>query len=163
MEPYPFDPVRDGYPSFALLFEWDVRVPDSKRTTLSYLLLLGLPAYNWNEAVLSLRAVRYGMRRSPDVEAEVTTMFHAMPWRTHLVAATCVALGVNNEKIINTLWQTFDNVIWVAPQLAAAAFLQDPLFEERARARIMNDYERQYSKALAALVGLCRLLPAPQT
>ena len=64
--------------------------------------------------------------------------------------------------MMKTLWQTFDNGTWVAPQLAAAAFLQDPLFEERARARIMDDYERQYDKALAALVGLCRLLPSSQ-
>ena len=81
--------MRDGFASFVLLFEQDVRVPETKRTSVTYLHLLNLPDFCWDDALLTLRAVRYGLRRSPDVEAEVTAMLHCHASANRVASPPC--------------------------------------------------------------------------
>ena len=95
------------------------------------------------------------------MEAEVIAMFDGSYWRTHLVAASAVAWGVDSCAVLLALWQAFDRGTFVSPQLAAVAFLRDPTFEVQARAHIVHGYANYSNKSLAALVGVCKLLSPP--
>lgn len=158
------DPVTGGYPSFAPLFERELRDSSTGVHCVDFLNPQYCPA---DRVLTTARALRQATLHSPDVEAEVMAMLHVDLWRPHLVAAAAIAFGVDSPRVIAKLWETFDREaegrgVFVAPQLAAAAYLHDPMFEERARIRIRDDYRKRSRKSLASLVRLCRLLSTSQ-
>ena len=96
--------------------------------------------------------------RSPDAARELDALFSHGDWRGHLVAA--LAMLVSGEtSALSALWRRLDLGTWVAPQLAAAAFVIDPEFEARARQRLAGDAPPKTQGALGALY---RRLPSPR-
>lgn len=160
-----------SYPSFEHLYSGRL-----------YVRLLGLTA----DAGSSVQAVRAAVHQSPHVEAEVVALFAGADWREHLVGAVAILVGAASPTTLAALWRAFDSWSWVSPQLAVTAFLSEPAFETSARPRAeagcpmqtdriadLHGAEREClagvrgsevppsrsSKALAALVYLCRHLP----
>lgn len=112
---------------------------------------------------------------APSLEADIIAMLAPTHgWRPQVVAASAaIALGPASTPLIAALWAALDQPSWVAPQLAATAFLLDPDFGVRARRRIEAlcftdpvDQRRKYpdrpvrsgpnGKQLAAMIALAR-------
>jgi hypothetical protein len=155
LELYTFDPNEDGYPSFAALFE-----PNEQVAPVPYLALLNLQRWNWLQVLAAVRIVRQSIAMSPNVETEVAALFRKNAWRSHLVGAVAVSMGIDSPLTLSALWLAFDTGTWVSPQLAVAAFLSDRAFAEQARTRIVDTFTEHTSKSLAALAALCQRLPA---
>lgn len=57
-------------------------------------------------------------------------------WRPHLVSAVAVATLAPDAQANRDLWAAIDSGSWVTPQLAAVAFLRDPMFASQAWERL---------------------------
>ena len=132
------------------------------------------------DTLIALKAILWEDR---DLSAQIVALLSEMDWRPQLVGATTMALGAADKATCAALWEAFDSGSWVAPQLAAAAFLTDPDFENQALSRIETgcpinrqrleglDWKIRHSaagpesfsghsaKGLSALVGLCKRWP----
>lgn len=138
-----------------------------------YLPLLNI--YQSDDAVSSLLAVVSA--HPPSLEADALALLNpAAGWRPQLVGAAAMLAGAATPKTIEALWAALAQPSWVSPQLAVAAFLLDPAFEDRAKHRILDgcrvgpkslrekypDREwnvSQDAKQLTALIALCKRVP----
>jgi hypothetical protein len=124
--------VRDQLGVFKPLFG-----PDNK-----YLYLLNLREYAPKPPVLSpkyrhaVSLVVECCRKSENPYQEIGRLLDGLNWRPHLVAAVALSASSCDERAFVKLWAAFDSGSWVSPQLAVAAYLRDPNFCNRARARI---------------------------
>jgi hypothetical protein len=127
---------------------------------------LYLPLLNMGQgAKESITAVETAVQHSSDVDAELAALLAEVNWRPHLPAAVAIASGYGGPVALDALWIAFERS-WVSPQLAAAASLHDPGFEERARgyripSTTLRDPDAPYvdGKQTAALVYLCGAMP----
>lgn len=97
-----------------------------------YLTLLNLTG----GAQETVRIIQEVIRRCPNAREEILSLLHGNNWRPHLVAAVAVLLTEEKRDLVDALWDSFDRGSWVAPQLAATAFLSDPDFPVHAWERI---------------------------
>ena len=139
----PADEVAAAFPTFRSLLSVESR----------YLALLHLPKEQapFDELIALLS-------ESPDAASELDALFAHGDWRGHLVAALAM-LASGEPHAVAALWRRLELGTWVAPQLAAAAFVLDPDFETRARAHLGGDAPL---KTQAALGALYRRLPSPR-
>jgi hypothetical protein len=103
--------------------------------------------------------VQEALSRSPHDEAR--ELIAQSAWRAQLVGAAAVVLSGADESTCAALWQALDGGSWVAPQLAAAAFLVDPAFEGRTEERLLGTIRRP-PKLLGSLVRAYQRLPRPR-
>ena len=73
---------------------------------------------------------------SADSSRSVDAMLASADWRHHLVAAVALILDAGQRLDPAPLWAAIDAGSWVTPQLVATAYLIDPSFADRLRARI---------------------------
>src|SRR6478752_3662410 len=135
-------PPAGAFPSFQSLFG----------ETNPYLELLHLPSAR---PVFAL--VQDAVEASGDADAEIFALFGERNWRCHLVAAAALLATGANPGRVDALWGTLQAGSWVAPQLAATAWLLDESFETRARALILTS---AWAKTTSALGHFYRQLPA---
>lgn len=69
---------------------------------------------------------------------DVCRLLREINWRPHLVGAVAIATLTHDREVTLELWSAIDRGSWVTPQLAAAAFLRDPLFANHARERLRS-------------------------
>jgi len=111
-----------------------------------YLTLLHLDARGAKAAV---SLILESSRKSTEAFQEIGRLLDKSDWRPHLVGAVALAALGYDENTLNKLWTAFDSGSWVAPQLAAAAYLRDPNFADNARARIKSRCAVNDSRAAA--------------
>jgi hypothetical protein len=69
---------------------------------------------------------------------DICRLLRQINWRSHLVAAVALATLPGSTEANYELWNAIDKGSWVTPQLAAVAFLRDPMFACRARVRLRS-------------------------
>ena len=145
----------------------------------AYLELLNLE----RNAKDSVSLVTHCCRSVSDPYKDIGRLLVDQNWRPHLVAAVALSVSVFNRNAFDQLWFAMDAGSWVTPQLAAAAFLRDPAFVERARERLASGCkvvvrqepgltpqtqpvgrvpvgsDPRSAKLAASLVGLAKLCP----
>ena len=88
------------------------------------------------------------------LERDTQLLFQARNWRFHLVACGVMLAGLNSAELLDQLWIVLQRGSWVAPQIAATAFLLDAAFTERALEAITReDFNEQSVVALAQLLS----------
>src|ERR1700691_4459567 len=108
-------PVTNKFGIFAPLFE----------ESTGYLVLLNLSEASESKWAVSL--VKKCCASVSDPTDYICRFLNESNWRPHLVSAVAIALLPDNPKTIRQLWAAIDRDSWVTPQLAAVAFLRDPM------------------------------------
>lgn len=166
--------VDQGFGIFGPLFQ------DTPGNPPGYLALLHLDR---PEATRAISSVMKCCASAPRPYEDICRLLRQTNWRPHLVGAVAIATLASNSKANDELWLAIDKGSWVTPQLAAVAFLHDPLFADHARERLrsgcpvdtsrsagLGAAERHSStgpggsversaKTAASLIGLVGLLP----
>ena len=86
----------------------------------------------------------------PHAAASVDAMFESPDWRPHVIAAVALILDGGERLDPTPLWAAIDSGSWVTPQLVATAYLIDPAFAERLRARLESRCAVQVPAGLSA-------------
>ncbi len=87
------------------------------------------------------------------LERDTRLLLQARNWRFHLVACGVMLAGLSSAELLNQLWVVLQRGSWVAPQIAATAFLLDATFTARAFEVItLENLNEQSVVALAQLL-----------
>lgn len=71
-----------------------------------------------------------------DAVPGVDALFASPDWRPHLIGAAALILDAGRRLDASSMWKAIDAGSWVTPQLVTAAYLIDPSFADRVRARM---------------------------
>jgi hypothetical protein len=71
-----------------------------------------------------------------DAVGGVDALFATPDWRPHLIGAAALILDGGRRLDPSSMWKAIDAGSWVTPQLVTAAYLIDPSFADRVRARL---------------------------
>jgi hypothetical protein len=132
--------VDTGFGNFAPLFEG----------TVGYLQLLNLDE---PEARQAISLIMKCCASAANPYLDICRLLRQVNWRPHLVGGVAIATLAHDSKANQALWAAIDAGSWVTPQLAAVAFLRDPMFADHARERLRSGcrVDTSQSAGLSAL------------
>ena len=118
---------------------------------INYLALINLHT-DVEATVKQIKAIVSSEERNI-LERDTLIFLQARNWRFHLVACGVMLAGVSTDDLINQLWKVLHEGSWIAPQLAATAYLLDTQFPKLAMEAIsQGDFDRQSIVALTELL-----------
>ena len=118
---------------------------------INYLALINLHT-DVEATVKQIKAIVSSEERNI-LERDTLILLQARNWRFHLVACGVMLAGVSTDDLINQLWKVLHEGSWIAPQLAATAYLLDTQFPKLAMEAIsQGDFDRQSIVALTELL-----------
>jgi hypothetical protein len=115
--------------------EFGIFTPLLGPRTSGYLPLLNLVE---PEATASISLVIQCCASTSNPYPDICGLLRGNDWRPNLVGAVAMATLTHDPEANNELWDAIDRGSWVTPQLAAVAFMRDPMFGDRARERLRS-------------------------
>jgi len=101
----------------------------ARKPRINYLALLNLHTADVPEAIRQARSIAVSEDRA-ELEADTLLLLRARNWRVHLMACSVMILGLRAPALLDALWSRLADGSWVAPQLAATAYLVDSGFAQ---------------------------------